>query len=76
MTAHDAVRFLHSQAALCRSRDCHEALCLLLPAILTALGLQPMNGYEASAFRKELKQAVNQTKKLPHAGGVRLRNFL
>jgi hypothetical protein len=63
MTAQDAVRFLHHEASYCRTRDEHEALCLLLPALLRALDLPPMEGFEARAFRQELKEAViNQPK--------------
>ena len=60
MTAADAVRFLHHQSALCRDRDAHEALCLLLPALMEALALQPMTESESRAFRREFKQQLNQ----------------
>ena len=63
MTAEDALRFLDHQAALCRDRDSHEALCLLLPALLKALVLRPMEGHEALAFRRKLKEQLNPNKK-------------
>lgn len=56
MTAEDTIRFLHHEASYCRERDQHEAFCLLLPAFLQVLGLEPMNGYEAEQFRKELRE--------------------
>jgi hypothetical protein len=55
VNAADALRFVHFQSLECRTRDAHEALCLLLPAILKALDLDPMDGFEASAFRHQLK---------------------
>jgi hypothetical protein len=58
MTAQDALRFLNHEAAFCRDRDAHEALCLLLPALLRACDLRPMNGYEAQAFRAQLHDLV------------------
>ena len=48
MSASDALRFLEHEAS-------HEALCLLVPAMLKVLELEPMNGYEAEEFRRELK---------------------
>jgi len=63
MTPAEAVRFLDHEAVLCRERDAHEALCLLLPAMLRVLELSPMDDYEALAFRIELHNALlrNQT---------------
>jgi len=61
MTAEDALRFLAHQARQCRDRDTHEALCLLLPALLSQLNLEPMDGFEALDFLAELKKAL-QTK--------------
>ena len=58
MTASESIRFLHHQAQLCRDRDKHEALCLLLPAMLRVLELEPMDDYEARDFRAEFKQAL------------------
>jgi hypothetical protein len=58
----DALRFLALEASECRERDAHEALCLLLPGLLRVLSLQPMNHYEASAFRKQFKEQL--TKKI------------
>jgi hypothetical protein len=50
MTAQDSIRFLNHQAAECRGRDAGEALCLLLPAIMRILDLDPMDDVEAAAF--------------------------
>jgi len=61
MSAEDALRFLAHQARQCRDRDTHEALCLLLPALLSQLNLEPMDGFEALDFLAELKKAI-QTK--------------
>jgi hypothetical protein len=58
MNPEDALRFIHHEAGFCRDRDAHEALCLLLPALLRACDLRPMNGYEAQAFRKRLHDLV------------------
>jgi hypothetical protein len=60
MNATDSLRFLEHEASFCRSHDSHEALCLLLPAMLRALELEPMNGYEAQAFRAELKKRITE----------------
>ncbi len=60
MNAEDAIRFLDTQAKLCRDRDDHEALCLLFPALMRVLELQPMNGYEEEDFRREFKAALQQ----------------
>lgn len=65
MTASDAIRWLHYQASLCRSQDQHEALCLLLPALLRTLELQPMSERQAWAFRLELKEQLNHQTKEP-----------
>jgi len=58
MTAEQALRFAAYEAAECRNRDACEALCLLLPPLLSALSLEPMNGYEAEAFRREFKERL------------------
>jgi hypothetical protein len=60
VTAADAVRYLDWRAAECRDRDQHQALCLLLPAVLHALNLKPMRDEEAWAFHRELKNAANK----------------
>lgn len=62
MNVSDAVRFLEHEASWCRSRDQHEALCLLLPPLLKVLELRPMNAYEAEAFRAELKKELAEPK--------------
>jgi len=61
MTPADAMRFLDHEAVLCRDRDAHEALCLLLPALLRVLELSPMDDYEALAFRIEFHNALLRT---------------
>jgi hypothetical protein len=58
MTTTNALRFLDHQARLCRDRDAHEALCLLLPAMLRAFELEPMEEMEAAAFRYEFKEVL------------------
>lgn len=55
MTAEQALRFAAYEAAECRDRDAHEALCLLFPPMLRVLALEPMTDREAQAFRRELK---------------------
>ncbi len=55
MNAADALRFVAHEAAWCRTKDEAEALCLLFPPLCKATGLQPMSGYEADAFRAELR---------------------
>lgn len=60
MNAIDALRFVDHEAALCRDRDSAEAVCLLLPPLLTALCLEPMDSFEADAFRRELKRWVDE----------------
>ena len=64
MTAESALRFLDFQASCCRTRDEHEALCLLLPALLRVLDLKRMDYFEAEAFKFEFKGALtNQAEK-------------
>lgn len=58
MTAEQAIRFVAHEAGECRGRDASEALCLLLPAMIKALDLRPMEALEARAFRYELKQRL------------------
>jgi len=60
MTSADALRYLNHEARLCRDRDAHEALCLLLPALLKVMELSPMDDYEALAFRIELHKALTE----------------
>lgn len=55
MTPANAIRWLHHQARTCRDRDSSEAFCLLLPALLRLLDLNPMEDIEAAAFRHEFK---------------------
>jgi len=58
MSADDAIRFLEHEAQLCRDRDAHEALCLLLPAMLHVLNLPAMDSADAAAFYVELHTAL------------------
>ena len=57
----DALRFLDHEARVCRDHDAHEALCLLLPALLKVLELPPMDDYDALGFRVDLHKALIQT---------------
>jgi hypothetical protein len=59
MNADDTIRFLDHEARACRDRDECEALCLLLPALLHAFNLRPMDDMEAAAFRFRLKQELS-----------------
>lgn len=61
--AEKALRFLSHEAALCRDRDTAEALCLLLPALLSELDLKPMNQFEALDFLCELREALTNNPK-------------
>ena len=67
MTAAEALRWLGFESQWCRDRDAHEAFCLLLPSILKALDLEAMNGIEASAFKKQLRNRLLQTSEKIHA---------
>ena len=60
MTAENAIRFLHHEAAACRDRDACEALCLLMPALLRIFDLDPMEDIEANAFRYEFKLKLQE----------------
>jgi hypothetical protein len=60
MTPPEALRFLHHEALVCRDHDAHEALCLLLPALLKVMELSPMDDFEALDFRVELREALSQ----------------
>ena len=55
MTVEQALRFAAYEASECRDRDADEALCLLFPPLLRVLDLEPMDDFEARAFRHELK---------------------
>ena len=58
MSTDDALRFLEHEARVCRDRDAHEALCLLVPALLKACDLKPANGYQVEEIRRELRELV------------------
>jgi hypothetical protein len=60
MTTDNAIRFLHFEAAKCRDRDSCEALCLLMPALLRVMELQPMENVEAAAFRHQFRQELDE----------------
>lgn len=70
MIAEEAIRYLAHQARRCRDRDTAEALCLLLPAMMQLLCLEPMDDFEAIEFQlslrhelreQEMPETVNQT---------------
>ena len=69
MTPADALRYLDHEARLCREHDAHEALCLLLPALMRLLELPAMDDYEALSFRVELHDAIHEgpTSAKPHS---------
>lgn len=56
----DALRFIAWEAQDCRDKDTHEALCLLLPALMRINDILPMNGYEAEDFRRGFRAALNR----------------
>jgi hypothetical protein len=58
ITLTNSLRFLADQSTLCRDRDAHEALCLLVPSLMRVLQLTPMNGYESDNFRKQFREAL------------------
>ncbi len=58
MNGLDALRFLGNQAELCRSKEQHEAFCLLVPAVLRAFFLEPMGDGEAAQFKRQLKKIL------------------
>jgi hypothetical protein len=60
MTAEDAIRYLAHEAAQCRDRDAHEALCLVLPAMMKTFALPPMDAFEARAFAFDFHQALRE----------------
>jgi hypothetical protein len=58
VTLTDALRYVSDQAQFCRVRREHEALCIMIPSLVRVLGLDRMNGYEAEAFRRRLREAL------------------
>jgi len=58
LSAENALRFAANQARRCRDRDSAESLCLLFPALLKILNLEPMNDFEALDFRAELRATL------------------
>lgn len=58
MSATEAIRFLAHEARECRGRGAGDAICLLLPVILTGIGVQAMNDDEAKLFLRELHEAL------------------
>ena len=72
MTPADALRYLAHEARLCREHDAHEALCLLLPALMRLLQLPAMDDYDALAFRVELHDALNEAQTPSRAQPERL----
>lgn len=73
MNSQDALRFLEYEAAWCRSKEEHEALCLLLPALARVLGLSTMGDGEAMAFRKELREEVKNLSEQKNCGALNTR---
>lgn len=61
MNAADALRFLAHEASNCRDHDSHEALCLWLPSMMRIFHSEPMNGYEAEAFKAEFKELLKNS---------------
>ena len=68
----DALRYLAHEARMCREHDAHEALCLLLPALMRLLQLPAMDDYDALAFRVELHDALNEAQTPSQAQPARL----
>jgi len=58
MIAEEALRFLAHEARCCRDRDSHWALCLLFPAVLKLMRLQPMDDVEAFSFKLRLRDEL------------------
>ncbi len=56
-----ALRFLDHQARRCRDRDTAEAMCLLLPAFMKILALQPMDNFEALDFTVDVREALKES---------------
>jgi hypothetical protein len=61
MNADETIRFLEHEARSCRDRDECEAFCLLLPALLHAFNLPPMDDLEATAFKFRLKKELTHS---------------
>jgi len=77
VTAEQALRFVAYEAAWCRDRDAGEALCLLLPPVLRALDMSPMDSFEAERFRRELKAvlaAIDEWHRRPSSSESALRS--
>lgn len=59
-----ALRYLANQAKLCRDRDAHEALCLLLPALCKCFKLSPADDLQAidfeAKFHRELRWRIER----------------
>lgn len=70
MNAQTALQFLAHEAVRCHDRDAHEALCLLLPAIVQALDLPPMHYADALEFTVELRHAVRERAAVDDGGGL------
>lgn len=65
MNAEDAIRFLAHEAARCRDRDAHEALCLWLPALCKLLGVRPADDFEALAIQAKAHQDLRALNESP-----------
>ena len=69
MTAENALRFLAHEAERCHrlstsgdseARDAHTMLCLVVPAVVKVVGLEPMDDFESLAFHKDLHTALRE----------------
>jgi hypothetical protein len=73
MTSANTIRYLAAEAARCHglslahsseSRDAHEVLCLLFPAVMEALELQPMDEWEQKAFKFDFHEKLKRQREL------------
>lgn len=63
MNAEDAIRYLAHEAERCaglNGRDEREMVVLLLPGLMKACDLPPMDDFEAAAFRRDFKARLNR----------------
>jgi hypothetical protein len=58
--AEEAIRFLAHEARQCRDRDAAEAICLLLPTICRLLCVEPMDDYQALAYRLQMRHELRE----------------
>jgi hypothetical protein len=60
VNAEQALQLLDNQAKWCRSKEDHEMLCLLLPALLRVLNLKPIDDFQAKQLRDELRRSLKR----------------